>query len=212
MQQENQIKLEEKTVKLSESGSKIPQDKIEDTEKIVDLSQAKPVEITEIRKLMPCIADPSRLRIIANMTPPLGGILKILEPLFPRSRYLDRTRSLIIQKEEIIITVYSSGKVSIGMVKNESEAREVLEELRITINEAIKTGVVPAPREKVKVEVMEIYKYLPQTNCGKCSEEDCYSFALKLMAGEATLDRCTLLKEPKYAVNQEHLQVLTAYI
>ena len=46
--------------------------------------------------------------------------------------------SLIIQKEEIIITVYSSGKVSMGMIKNESEARKVLEELRNTINEAIK--------------------------------------------------------------------------
>ncbi len=188
-------------------------DKIEkDNEKIVDFSQAKPVEITEIKKLMPCIADPSRLRIIANMIPPLGEVLKILEPLFPRSRYVDRTRSLIIQKEEIIITVYSSGKVSIGMIKNESEAREVLEELRTVINEAIKRGVVPDPGEKTKVEVMEIYNYLPQTNCSKCSEEDCYSFAVKLKSGEATLEKCKLLKEPKYTANKEHLQVLTAYI
>ena len=212
LQQENQIKLEEKTVILSESGSKIPQDKIEDTEKIVDLSQAKPVEITEIRKLMPCIADQSRLRIIANMTPPLGGILRTFAPLFSRSRYVDRTRSLLIQKEETIITIYSSGKVSMGMIKNESEAREVLEELRNTINEAIKIGVVRTLGEKPKVEIMEIYKYLPQTNCGKCSQEDCYSFAIKLMAGEAALEGCTLLKEPKYAVYLEHLQVLTAYI
>ncbi|MPM72363.1 hypothetical protein SDC9_119337 [bioreactor metagenome] len=60
------------------------------------------------------------------MTPPLDKALKVLEPIFPRSRYLDRTRSLIIEKEEVIITVYGSGKVSIGMVKKESEAREVL--------------------------------------------------------------------------------------
>jgi ArsR family metal-binding transcriptional regulator len=212
LQQKKQTTLEEETEKLSERGNKIFQDKVKDTEKTVDLSQAKPVEITEIKKLMPCIADPSRLRIIANMAPPLGGVLKILEPLFPRSRYLDRTRSLIIQKEEIIITVYSSGKVSIGMIKNESEAKEVLEELRTIINEAIKRGVVPDPREKTRVKVMEIYKYLPQTNCGKCSEQDCYSFAVKLKEGEVTLEKCKLLKEPKYAANNEHLQVLIAYI
>jgi ArsR family metal-binding transcriptional regulator len=212
LQQGNQTKLEEKTEKLSEIGSKIPHGKIEDTEKIVDLSQAKPVEITEIRKLMPCITDPSKLRIIANMTPPLSGILRIFETLFSRSRYVDRTHSLMIQKEETIITIYSSGKVSIGMIKNEIEAKQVLEELKNTINEAIKIGVVPTHREKDKVEVMEIYKYLPQTNCGKCSQEDCYSFAVKLMAGEATLDGCTILKEPKYVANKEHLQVLTANI
>ncbi|HWQ49557.1 MAG TPA: (Fe-S)-binding protein [Methanosarcina sp.] len=151
-------------------------------------------------------------RIVANMTPPLGGTLKILEPLFPRSRYVDRTRSLIIEKEEIIITVYSSGKVSIGMIKNETEAKKVLEGLGNTINEAIKIGEAPALREKQNVEVTEIYRYLPQTNCGICKEQDCHSFAVKLMAGETTLERCKLLKEAKYAANKEHLQVLTAYI
>jgi len=99
-----------------------------------------------------------------------------------------------------------------GMIKNESEAKEVLENLRTTINEAIKKGVTPPPREKIKVEIMDIYKYLPQTNCGKCGEQGCFSFAIRLMAGEITLDRCTPLKEPRYTANQEHLQVLIAYI
>jgi len=206
------MKLKEGTVKLSEHVRKFLKDKTEKEEKVRDLSQAKPVEITEIRKLMPCTADPSMSRIIADMTPPLGGALKILEPLFPRSRYLDKKRSLMIQKEESIITIYSSGKVVVGMVKNEIQAGEILEELKITINEAIKRVVAPAPREKIRAEFKEIYKYLPQTNCGNCNEKDCYSFAVRLMAGETALDKCVLLKEAKYAANQEHLQVLTVYI
>jgi ArsR family metal-binding transcriptional regulator len=118
------MRIKEGTFSLNEHVRKFLKDKTEkDTEKIVDLSQAKPVEITEIRKVMPCVADPSMSRIVANMTPPLGGILKIFEPLFSRNRYLDKKRSLMIQKDEIIITVYSSGKVSIGMVKNETEAK-----------------------------------------------------------------------------------------
>jgi ArsR family metal-binding transcriptional regulator len=213
LQQANLIKLEGETVKLSEYGRKFLKDETEEyAENVPDLSQAKPIEITEIRQLLPCIADPSKLRVIANMAPPLGGILKILEPLFPRGRYLDRTGSLIIQKEEIIITIYSTGKVGMGMIKNESHAREVLENLRTIINEAIKKGVAPAPREKIRIELMEIYKYLPQTNCRQCGEQGCYSFAIRLMAGEITLERCIPLKEPRYSLNQEHLQVLTAYI
>jgi ArsR family metal-binding transcriptional regulator len=213
LQQASLIEIEDKTIKISEYGRKFLKDKTEkDTEEITDISQAKPVEITEIRQLLPCIADPSKLRVIANMSPPLGGILKILEPLFARGRYLDRTGSLIIQKEEIIITVYSSGKVGMGMIKNENEAREVLDNLRTTINEAIKKGVTPPLREKIKVELMDIYKYLPQTNCRECGEQGCYSFAIRLMAGEVTLKRCALLKEPEYAINQEHLQVLSGYI
>jgi len=213
LQQASLIELGEGTAKLSEYGRnflKGKEDKGE--EKNADLSQAKPVEIVEVRQLLPCIADSSKFRVIANMAPPLGGTLKVLEPLFPRGRYSDRINALIIQKGEIITTIYGTGKVTMTMIKNEGEAREALENLRNTINEAIAKGVAPAPREKVRVEPMEIYKYLPQTNCGKCSEQSCYTFAIKLMGGEVTLDKCTPLKEPGYATNFEHLQVLSAYI
>ena len=213
LQQANLIELEDETVKLSEYGRNFLKSKKEKgAEETVDFSQAKPVEIVEVRQLLTCIADPSKFRVIANMAPPLGEILKVLEPIFPRGNYSDRIGGLITQKGEIITTIYGSGKVSMRMIKNESEAREVLEELRSTINGAIKKGVAPAPKEKVRVELMEIYKYLPQTNCGKCGEQGCYSFAIKLMAAQVTLDRCTPLKEPEYANNEKHLQFLADHI
>lgn len=207
------IELEGRDVKLSEYGKNFLKCKKESgTGEIKDLSQAKPVEITEIRQLLPCIADSSKFRVIANMAPPLGGILKILEPIFPRGNYLDRKDSLIVKSGEIITTIYGSGKVSMRMVKNEDEAREELESLKNTINEAILKGVVPVQREKIRVELMDIYKYLPQTNCGKCGEQGCYSFAIKFMAGQVTLEKCTPLKEQEYAYNEEQLQFLAVYI
>jgi ArsR family metal-binding transcriptional regulator len=207
------IELEGKDVKLSEIGKNFLKGKKENaTEEVKDLSQSKPVEIAEIRQQLPCIADLSKLRIIASFAPPLGGVLKILEPIFPRSNYLDRKESLIVKNGEIITTIYGSGKVSMRMVKNEDEAKEELERLKNIINEAILKGVVPAPREKINVGLMDVYKYLPQTNCGKCGEQGCYSFAIKLMAGHVTLEKCTILKEPEYAYNAEQLQFLTVYI
>lgn len=207
------IELEGRNVKLSEYGKNFLKGKNESgTEEIKDLSQAKRVEIAEIRQLLPCIADSSKFRVIANMAPPLGGILKILEPLFPKGNYLDRKDSLIVKSGEIITTIYGSGKVSMRMVKNEDEAREELESLKNTINEAILKGVFPVPREKIIVELMDIYKYLPRTNCGKCGEQGCYSFAIKLMAGQVTLEKCTPLKESEYAYNEEQLQFLAVYL
>ena len=207
------IELEGRNVKLSELGKNFLKSKKENaTEEIKDLSEAKPVEIAEIRQLLPCIADASKFRVIATFDPPLGGALKILEPIFPRSNYLDRKESLIVKNGEIITTIYGSGKVSMRMVKDEDEAKKELENLKNTINEAILKGVVPAPREKINVGLMDIYKYLPQANCGKCGEQGCYSFAIKLMAGQVTLEKCTPLKEPEYAYNDEQLQFLYVYI
>ncbi len=213
LQQASLIEIEEGTVKLSEYGKNFLKEKEDkSTDKTADLSQAKPIEITEVKQLLPCIADSSKFRVIANIAPPLGGTLKVLEPLFPRGKYSDKIGALIIQKGDIITTIYGTGKVTMTMIKSEGEAKESLQNLKNTINEAIAKGVVPAPREKVRVEPMEIYKYLPQTNCGKCGEQSCYTFAIKLMGGEVTLDKCTSLKEPEYTTNLEQLQVLCAYI
>jgi ArsR family metal-binding transcriptional regulator len=213
LQQASLIEIEGKTIKLSEYGRNFLKSKEENSkEKTSDISQAKPVEIVEVRQLLPCIADTSKFRVIANMAPSLGGTLKVLEPLFARGRYSDKIGALIIQKGEVITTIYGTGKVTLTMIKSESEAKEALENLRSTINEAIAKGVAPSPREKIRVEPMEIYKYLPQTNCGKCGEQSCYTFAIKLMSGEVSLDGCTPIKEPEYAINMEQLQVLSAYI
>ena len=213
LQQASLIEVGEGIVKLSEYGSNFLKDKEEKSaDKSTDLSQAKPVEIAEVRQLLPCIADTSKFRVIANMAPPLGGNLKVFEPLFPRGRYSDRINALIMQKGEIITTIYGTGKVTMTMIKNEGEAREALQNLKSTINDAIAKGVAPAPREKVRIEPMEIYKYLPQTNCGKCNEQSCYTFAIKLMSGETSLDKCTPLRDSEYATSYEHLQVLAAYI
>ncbi|HOW15474.1 helix-turn-helix domain-containing protein, partial [Methanosarcina sp.] len=113
LQQAGLIELEEEIVKLSEYGKNFLKNKTEKLEeRIADFSQAKPVEIARIKQVLPCIADSSRLRVSANMAPPLGGVLKLLEPLFPRSSYSDQKDSLIIQKGEIITTIYGNGKVS----------------------------------------------------------------------------------------------------
>jgi ArsR family metal-binding transcriptional regulator len=212
LEQAGLIEVATGKVRLSEFGKNFMGGKEEKPAAEADLSGAKPVEIAEVRQLLPCIADSTKLRIIANMAPPLGGALKALEPLFPRGRYSERIGALIIQRGDVLTTVYGTGNVTMTMIKDEAEARENLNKLKETINEAIARGVAPAPREKVRVEPMEIYKYLPQTNCGECGEQSCYSFAIRLMNGEVSLDLCTPLKDPKYRQNLEHLQVMAEYI
>lgn len=213
LEQAGLIEMVEEKAKLSEFGKNFMEEKSEKKpEKATDLSNAKPVEITEVRQLLPCIADSTKFRIIAKMAPPLEGALRALEPLFPRGRYSEWIGSLMIQRGDVLITIYGTGNVTMTMIKDEAEAGMVLKNLKETINEAIAKGVAPTQREKVKVEPMEIYKYLPQTNCGKCGEQSCYTFAIRLMNGDVSLDLCTPLKDPKYRQNLEHLQVLAEYI
>ncbi|AGK60804.1 formylmethanofuran dehydrogenase, subunit G [Archaeoglobus sulfaticallidus PM70-1] len=54
---------------------------------------------------------------------------------------------------------------------------------------------------------MEVYKLLPKTNCKKCGEATCMSFAFKVINRERKLEDCTpLFEEKKYAPQLEELK------
>ncbi len=53
---------------------------------------------------------------------------------------------------------------------------------------------------------MELYKYLPKTNCKKCKEKTCMAFALALLQGKARIDDCPPLLEPKYKKQYDTLK------
>ena len=213
MQQAGLIEQKDGTVTITEFGKNFMQSKTEKPAEVKkDLAGTKPIEITEIMQLLPCIADTTKFRIIARVTPPLGGALKLLEPLFPRARYSDKIGALIIQKNNIMITAYSTGNVTMTMIRSEQEAKDVLDDLRNTINNAIAKGITPVPREKVKVDHAEIFQYLPKTDCRICGEQSCYSFAIRLVGGETALDKCTPLLDLKFATNLEHLKTLQEYL
>jgi ArsR family metal-binding transcriptional regulator/predicted transcriptional regulator len=213
LQQAGLAEIKDNAISITEFGKNFMESKAEKPGVAKkDLSETKPLEVTEIRQLLPCIADTSKFRIIARMQPPLGAALNLIEPLFPRARYSEKIGALIIQKNNILITVYGTGNVTMTMLKGEGEAMEILEGLKNTINEAIAKGITPVAREKVKVDHAEIYKYLPQIDCMECGEQSCYTFAIKLVAGEIMLDRCPPLKDSKYSTNLEHLRALMEYL
>jgi len=213
LQQAGLVDMKEGRIILTDFGKNFMETKAEKpAEAKKDLAGTRPLEVVQLRQLLPCIADSTKFRIIARFEPPLGGALKLLEPLFPRARYSEKIGALIIQKGNILITIYSTGNVTITMIKSEVEARETLEDLKKTINEAIVKGVTPAAREKVKVDHAEIYEYLPKTNCQICGEQSCYAFAIKLVGRETALDKCTPLLDAKYTTNLEHLRALLEYL
>jgi 4Fe-4S ferredoxin len=56
---------------------------------------------------------------------------------------------------------------------------------------------------------MELYKFLPQTNCKKCGKPTCMAFALDLLKGKVKVEDCTpLVEEEKYKENLEKLKEL----
>jgi ArsR family metal-binding transcriptional regulator len=57
---------------------------------------------------------------------------------------------------------------------------------------------------------MVIYDLLPRTNCRACGQPTCFTFALRLVAGQARLKDCPPLQEPEHAVQRAQLADLLA--
>ncbi len=55
---------------------------------------------------------------------------------------------------------------------------------------------------------IEIYKYLPKTNCKECGETNCMAFAAKLVNREASLQECLPLLDPKQTDTYSRLWAL----
>ncbi|HWQ19865.1 MAG TPA: (Fe-S)-binding protein, partial [Methanotrichaceae archaeon] len=167
-----------------------------------DLAEARLVEVSDISQLLPCPADPSMFRITARIFPPPGDGIRGLKAVFPRSRYSERMKALVIPRKNMRITLYSSGNVSAVMVRSPQEAEDALYELRDSINQAVES----ASRCGRRIDHMEINHLLAHTNCGECGEKSCYCFAIKLADGETTLGMCSPLKEARHSAKAERLK------
>ena len=61
---------------------------------------------------------------------------------------------------------------------------------------------------KTELSPIEVYNFLPKTNCGECGEDGCMAFAVKLVNREVRPEDCPLLLKPEYKENYEKLKEL----
>ncbi|RLI35650.1 hypothetical protein DRO53_00665 [Candidatus Bathyarchaeota archaeon] len=181
----------------------------------LNLGKGKP-STYKIERILPCIADSSKIRFIAQLNANVEDLLPILYLHLKRSNYLEALDALTFttDKEEMI-TIYGNGKVCAGKVKDENRAKEILLELIDLLSKAYdylsRHGSPPAEmfeaRRKLNPNI--VYSYLPKLNCGKCGEKSCFTFAIKLISGEKKLSECKpLVEEEKYRKNREFLEKL----
>jgi DNA-binding transcriptional ArsR family regulator len=72
LQQAGLAAAKDETVSLTDFGKSFMESKAEKpAEAKKDLAGTKPVDVVEVRQLLPCISDKTKFRIIARLEPPL---------------------------------------------------------------------------------------------------------------------------------------------
>lgn len=156
----------------------------------------------------PCIADEKKIRLIAYLSCDISEILPYLNAVIKGASYNKNAPVLTYTKGRSVINLYNI-KVAIAKVDNIIAAWNILNEIKDLINKTYQNRdkIKPNYEEKVKITALQIYGWLPKTNCKACGEATCLAFAVKLLLGEQKLDNCKpLFTDIKFAENKQIMQ------
>lgn len=163
----------------------------------------KQIRITHV---MDCLADPSKVRVVAVPSSDLREALPYLAALLTQAGYNHEAAILTLVREGRLITVYPQ-MVTLAKALDEEDAQATLEWLRQRINEAHarRDDLEPCLGRRRSPRLLDVYQLLPKGNCRRCGEATCIAFAARLVFGEARLAECPRLSEAEFAANRSRL-------
>jgi len=156
----------------------------------------------------PCMADEKKIRLIAYFDRDITEILPYLNAVIKGASYNKNAAILTYAKERRLINFYNI-KITIAKADDIIDAWVILDEVKKLINNTYFhwDAIKPSYEEKVKVTALQIYGWLPKTNCRACGEATCLAFACRLLLGEQKLSKCVPLStEPKFVENNKIMQ------
>jgi ArsR family metal-binding transcriptional regulator len=156
----------------------------------------------------PCMADEKKIRLIGYFDRDITELLPYLNAVIKGASYNKNASALTYAKERRLINLYNI-KVTVAKADDIIDAWMILDEVKKLVNDTYRRRdtIKPSYEEKVKVTALEIYGWLPKSNCKACGEATCLAFAVKLLQGEQKLSKCAPLStEPKFAENRKIMQ------
>jgi len=156
----------------------------------------------------PCMADEKKIRLIAYFNRDISELLPYLNAVIKGASYNKHAPTLTYAKVRRLINLYNI-KITIAKADDIIDAWKVLDEVKELINTTYRNRdtIKPNYEEKIKVTALQIYGWLPKTNCKACGEATCLAFAVKLLHGEQKLGNCKpLFTDTKFAENKQIMQ------
>lgn len=142
--------------------------------------------------LAPCVADPTRIRLIALTSGDLGPVLPYLNAEMERASFNPRVPVLTFMDGYRMVALHSR-RITVAKADEVVDGWRTLESVRCLVESvwARRQEIEPSYETRERPPALEIFKRLPKTNCKECGEPSCLAFAIKVWSGEASVTECT---------------------
>jgi ArsR family metal-binding transcriptional regulator len=143
---------------------------------------------------------------IAYFSVDISPVLPYLNATLSRGIYLPDRPALSWRHEGHNIGFWPN-RIAVENLHSREEVHQVVERLVKLVNETWerRDQLEPDWNTHPRLQPLQVYGLLPQTNCKACGEDSCFGFALKLVAGQIELERCTPLHDPSFEEQRTRL-------
>lgn len=153
----------------------------------------------DIVTVLSCIADNSKIRVIAKLDADIGEALPYLNATMKKVVFNPGAKTLTFKREGMCFTFHDDA-ITATKLRDLPHAHEELKAMMAQANDVWerRAEIKPSFDRGVKLNPFQIYKGLPATNCKECGEPSCLAFASKLLSEEASILSCKPLFTPDF--------------
>jgi ArsR family metal-binding transcriptional regulator len=157
----------------------------------------------------PCHPGAEKWSAIARLEVDISEVLPYLNATL-RGAIYNRAAKALTWKKGGHNSAFHPYEIAASNLEDRSEAEEVIAGLIKTVNQAWerRAEIEPDFEMRQRPTPMAILKLLPGTNCRECGQPTCFTFALKLAAGQQKLEECLPLLEAEYADRLAQLRAM----
>ena len=146
------------------------------------------------------------LRCYAHLDGDLREVLPYLNTVLKGHQFCPDPPSLTLKYHAKLITL-TSHEIAINMVKDQTEAEDILEWLKKAINATWerRREITPSFEVAVPPRALDVLKFLPRTNCRACGQPTCMVFAVQVCQGAQGPNACPGLEPENLIRLREYL-------
>lgn len=150
-----------------------------------------------------CMPGAMTVNCFAHLDQDVSAVLPYLNSVLGGFEYVQEPPAVTFKTQGKLITVHAS-RIAVNALKDEAEARKIVDWLKREINETWenRSGISPRTKGAARPQIIEILKALPKTNCGQCGAPTCMVFAARVVEGVKGANDCP----PLDAENKRQLQ------
>lgn len=154
----------------------------------------------------PCEPGAERWTVKATLDDEIGEALPYLNATLKGAIYNHAARALTWRMGGHAIAIRPREIVISNLLDQNAAAIQVKRVVDI-INRTWerRAEITPSAEMRQRLKPIDAYKLLPATNCKACGQPTCFTFALKVTAGELAPEQCSPLFTDAYREKREKL-------